>query len=93
MNLSELKPICGIYTITNTRNGKVYVGQSNSIVQRWAQHATDLSRSRHSCKPLQDDFILMGLENFVANIVCECNQSELLYRELQRSQNERTNES
>ena len=28
----------GIYKITNKLNGKVYIGQSNDIERRWAEH-------------------------------------------------------
>lgn len=30
--------VCGIYKITNVNNGKVYVGQSVDIAERWKQH-------------------------------------------------------
>ena len=30
--------ICGIYKITNLINGKVYIGQSQDIYERWAEH-------------------------------------------------------
>lgn len=30
--------VCGIYKITNTESGKVYVGQSVNIAERWKQH-------------------------------------------------------
>lgn len=30
--------ICGIYKITNVVDGKVYVGQSVDIAERWKQH-------------------------------------------------------
>ena len=30
--------MCGIYKITNTINGKVYIGQSQNIAERWRAH-------------------------------------------------------
>jgi hypothetical protein len=30
--------VCGIYKITNVNSGKVYVGQSVDIAERWKQH-------------------------------------------------------
>lgn len=30
--------VCGIYKITNVTNGKVYIGQSVNIAERWKQH-------------------------------------------------------
>lgn len=29
------KKLCGIYKISNTFNGKVYIGQSVDILERW----------------------------------------------------------
>lgn len=31
---------CGIYKITNNINGKVYIGQSIRMEERWADHLT-----------------------------------------------------
>lgn len=36
-SLSE-EPICCIYSVTNTLNNKVYVGQSIDVERRWRQH-------------------------------------------------------
>lgn len=33
-----IKKICGVYKITNTKNNKVYIGQSKDIYKRWKQH-------------------------------------------------------
>jgi hypothetical protein len=48
--------ICGIYTITYTPTGSVYVGSSISCGQRWAGHIINLNRKRHNklMQPLWD---------------------------------------
>ncbi len=35
---SNIKPICGVYSIVNKINGKEYIGQSIDIERRWKQH-------------------------------------------------------
>lgn len=81
MELSELKPICGIYKITNKTNGRVYIGQSVSIIARWGQHVNDLCLGRHHCKPLLSDFQDMGLDVFYAEVAEECGIEELKSKE------------
>lgn len=44
---------CGIYSITNTANGKCYVGQSVSITRRWDMHKSCLRRGIHQNAHLQ----------------------------------------
>lgn len=34
----------GIYKITNTENGQVYIGRSTDIENRWKQHQEALER-------------------------------------------------
>lgn len=68
---------CGIYKITNTINGKTYIGQSSNIEERWKKH-----------KYANDDFAIhkamrkYGIENFTFSIVEECATEELNNREI-----------
>ena len=50
----------GIYTITNTANGKVYVGQSGEYIRRLADHKKRLRRRVHENKLLQEDYLKSG---------------------------------
>ena len=63
----------GIYKIQNKLNGKIYIGQSKHIYQRWKQHK--------SCqKPnaiLTIAFQKYGIDNFSFEIIEECNQKDL----------------
>ncbi len=45
----------GIYKITNNINGKIYVGQSENVYKRKAQHFTALRRNTHENKQMQKD--------------------------------------
>ena len=46
----------GIYKITNNINGKIYVGQSENVYKRKAQHFTALRRNTHENKQMQKDW-------------------------------------
>ena len=73
--------ICGIYTITNTTSGKVYVGQSIDIRKRWVGHRNALDIGRHKNPHLQSAWCLYGEDNFKFAVVIECQQNELTSKE------------
>jgi group I intron endonuclease len=68
--------ICGIYKIENLINGKIYIGQSIEIEQRWKKHLA-----------ASDDFLIhkalrkYGKENFSFTILEECDLLKLDERE------------
>lgn len=68
---------CGIYKITNNINGKVYIGQSIRIEERWADHLT-----------ANDDWQIhqaikkYGANNFTFEVIEECPQEDLDDREM-----------
>lgn len=54
----------GIYTITNTTNGKQYIGASSDVYVRKSNHYSELRRGTHHNKHLQRSFYKYGEENF-----------------------------
>ena len=46
----------GIYKITNLTNGKIYVGQSQNVFLRRAQHFTALKNNSHENSQMQQDW-------------------------------------
>lgn len=46
----------GIYKIENIWDGKVYIGESNNIEERWIKHKEDLNNNKHHSKQLQKDW-------------------------------------
>lgn len=46
----------GIYKISNKDNGKVYIGKSKNIMQRWSAHERALQANNHHSTKLQMDF-------------------------------------
>ena len=72
----------GIYKIENLINGKVYIGQSINIKERWSEHKLINSRtSKDALKkqkyPLYLAFQKYGLENFSFEVLEECSLEEL----------------
>lgn len=66
----------GIYKIENLVNGKIYIGQSVHIERRWIEH----------CQPSSSSLISQaikkyGKENFSFQILEECNQEDLNFKE------------
>lgn len=49
------RPMSGIYVITNTINGRQYVGQSQNIFFRRKQHFVALKNGTHENKAMQQD--------------------------------------
>lgn len=59
--------ITGIYMITNTLNGKRYIGQSRDIYKRWYQHKSSKSNSLIS-RAIRKH----GVSNFNFEVLEEC---------------------
>ena len=48
--------IIGVYSITNLKNGHIYIGESFDIERRWNQHKQDLVKGCHHNYYLQQSF-------------------------------------
>ena len=76
------KDICGIYKITNTVNGKCYVGQSVNVKERWRQHIKRgvgaENATRNKLYPAMQKY---GVENFTFELVEEVKPQDLDKRE------------
>lgn len=68
----------GIYKITNQCNGMAYIGQSNDIKRRWAEHRRKMSSKDTLLYQAMREF---GIENFSFEIVEECELAELNEKE------------
>lgn len=68
--------ICGIYMIQNKINGKIYIGQSINIYQRWMSH-----KSNKLSTYISNAFSKYSIENFSFSILEKCEKSELNNRE------------
>ena len=74
----------GIYKITNQVNGKVYIGQSVHIKQRWNQHrsAAFNPNDKEYNKYFYYSIRKYGLKNFTFEVIEECKQEELNEKEI-----------
>lgn len=81
--------MCGIYKITNQINGKIYVGKSVHIEQRFTEHKRDSQvpqeqwevNYRHVKTPFHTAVRKYGIENFNLEILEECEEQQLNKRE------------
>jgi group I intron endonuclease len=71
----------GVYRIRNLQNGKVYIGSSKDIEERWRQHTLKLNRGTHPCRKLLNAWKKYGSSTFQFEIIELCSLAELLDRE------------
>lgn len=72
---------CGIYKITNKKNGKFYIGSSKHIDRRWWEHKNDLIKNNHYNSKLQHAWNYHGADVFEFTILENVNDDKLLERE------------
>lgn len=84
VDISELVPltkkVSGIYKIENKINGKVYIGQSVDVYRRLKKHIWDLKNNNGSV--LYKALKKYGIENFIYELIEECNIDKLDEREI-----------
>ena len=71
----------GIYRITNTKNGKFYIGSSKHIDRRWWEHTNDLNKKQHINPKLQHAWTYYGANAFEFIVVESVDKSNLITRE------------
>jgi group I intron endonuclease len=54
----------GVYKITNTKNGKFYIGSAKDIERRWWEHKNNLKKKKHINPKLQHAWDFYGESNF-----------------------------
>ena len=74
---------CGIYKIECLENGKVYIGLSINIENRWEKHCGELKNNKHKNKYMQRAWNKYGKENFTFEILEECESNELSKKEIE----------
>lgn len=73
--------VSGIYVILNTKNGKVYIGQTLDIRERWATHRRELNKGTHPNKYLQNAWNKYGDKSFKFKKLEYCDPEHLDERE------------
>lgn len=62
----------GVYKITNKINGKIYIGCSKNMSNRFRSHLYSLSKNKSNCIILQNAVMKYGLVNFIFEILEVC---------------------
>lgn len=70
--------ICGVYSITNIVNNKIYIGSSIDIYRRWGEHKNRLEANAHHSSHLQKSWNKYGKENFKFEIIEKCSKEKLI---------------
>ena len=71
----------GIYKIENLINGKIYIGSSVDLKNRWRQHLQYFVNDKHGNRYLQRAWNKYGAENFRFSVIELCEKDMLLVRE------------
>lgn len=59
----------GIYSITNSVNGKIYIGYASNIRSRWSYHKNRLDRNTHDNAYLQNAWDKYGKDAFSFSVI------------------------
>ena len=62
--MMKMKKISAVYKIVNTITNDCYVGSSNNVKQRWANHKCHSNWKRHPNSKLYQDFQKYGVDKF-----------------------------
>lgn len=71
----------GVYAIRHIASGRVYVGSSLRIHDRWAGHVRDLERGRHGSRHLQHAWSKYGADAFEFIVLETCLPEDRIARE------------
>jgi group I intron endonuclease len=72
----------GIYKIRSiTYPERIYIGSAKDINGRWIRHKSELNRGIHNNKKLQNHVNKYGLDDLKLEIICICQQNELINME------------
>ena len=71
------KDQCGVYTITNRRTGKKYIGSSTQLKKRAEVHKREIARGKHNNRSIQQD--ILKNDDFDFKIVKVIDKSDYLY--------------
>jgi len=79
--LKDYQYASGIYKITNTITGKVYIGSSKNIAGRWKTHLQMLRSKSHHAVRLQTSWNRYGFKNHAFRVIEFCSLKSILKRE------------
>lgn len=71
------KDQCGVYTITNRRTGKKYIGSSTQLKKRAEVHKREITRGKNNNRSIQQD--ILKNDDFDFKILKVIDESDYLY--------------
>lgn len=77
----KLPNTSGIYMITCTANGKIYIGSAVNLSARWRDHCRCLRSNKHDNRHLQNAWDKYGKTSFKFTVLEKCSVDLLLERE------------
>lgn len=77
----KILPISGVYAITNTVNGKRYIGSSSHIKKRWQEHVKGFRNQKRTSLKLQNAVTKHRESSFRFDILVVCSKEHLLMYE------------
>lgn len=67
----------GVYVLMNTKNNKMYIGQSNNpIEERYWVHISTLRNNKHYNRLLQNDYNVYKEDSFIFYLLEECSDTK-----------------
>lgn len=66
----------GIFTIRNVTNNKILLGSTPDLDAKWGTQKFQLNAGMHPCAELQADWIELGEEKFIFQVLDEIVQSD-----------------
>jgi group I intron endonuclease len=73
--------MAAIYKITNTKDGRVYIGSAIKPIDRWSVHRSRLNSGTHHSMRMQRAWLRDGADVFEFSIIEEIEPSAMLARE------------
>ena len=71
-----------IYKITNSLNGKIYIGKTmKTVAERWQEHCRVYNRRSEEHRPLYAAMNKYGIDSFTIETIEECSDSTINERE------------
>lgn len=71
----------GVYAITHTATGRVYIGSTANISSRWSRHRQELRDGIHRNRHLQAAYDKYGKEAFTWNVIALVDRQHLVWLE------------
>lgn len=81
LSRNQMSNKSGVYSITHTRTGKVYIGSAVNFANRFQVHRSRLKRGNHHSKKLQSAWDKYGPGEFIFAEILVCSKTDVLVYE------------